>query len=106
MLAKAFNTTATIYRKSQTHDNTGGMVDTYTDIGTYPCLLLRSLITPRERENAVTIVAESFWQFSLPARTDVRNTDHIVCQGRTFEVVGGGSGSIDLATRVICIELT
>ena len=105
ILEGIFDTTGTVMRKSEVHDTSGGMTDSYTSIGTFPCMFVRSNVTPRENENAYTIQHISYWTFSFPARTDISTTDRIVCNGRTFEVVGGRSGSFELATRVTCIEL-
>lgn len=105
-LARTFNATAVIYRKTQVADNTGGFTDTYVVAGTYPCSFSRSQITPVERENAVQVLAISFWNFVFAADTDIRTTDRIAVGTRRFEVVSSATGSLELATRVVCQEIT
>lgn len=105
LIALTFNATATIMRKGQVADSSGGTTDTYSAVATLPCNFTRSNVTPREHENAYTIQHISYWTFVFAARSDVRTTDRIVSQGRTWEVVGGGSGSYEIATRVTCQEI-
>lgn len=105
-LAQTLTVSATILRKSQVADSTGGFTDTYTAVGTHMCSFARSQITPIERENATQVLAISFWNFVFAAETDIRTTDRIVIGSRRFEVVSSATGSIELATRVICQEIT
>lgn len=105
-LNRTLSTSATIMRKAQVADSTGGYTDSYTAVSTVLCSFSRSQITPIERENAVQVLAISFWNFVFPAETDIRTTDRIVVSGRTFEVVSSATGSIELATRVVCQEIT
>jgi hypothetical protein len=105
-LARTFNASATIMRKAQVADNTGGYTDTYVVEATHPCSFSRSQITPVERENAVQVRAISFWTFVFAAGTDILTTDRIVVGSRTFEVVSSATGSLELATRVVCQEIT
>ena len=107
MLTVTFNTSAQILRKSTVRDTSGGTIDSYATVATKACTFTRSNVTPRERENAFTIQHISYWTFVFEAGTDIRNTDrlYVAAEGRTFEVVGGRSGSLELATRVVCVEL-
>ena len=105
-LAQTFTVSATILRKSQVADNTGGFTDTYTAVATHMCSFSRAQISPIERENAVTVLAIVFWTFVFAAGTDIRTTDRITVGSRTFEVVSSASGSLELATRVVCQEIT
>jgi len=105
-LALTLSTSAAILRKTQVADSTGGFTDSYTEVATHLCSFSRSQITPIERENAVQVLAISFWNFVFAAETDIRTTDRIVVGSRTFEVVSSATGSIELATRVICQEIT
>lgn len=100
-----FNTTADILRRVQVSDGMGGQTDTYGVVATLPCTFARGGAMPRERENTYTVQVISTWVFVFAARTDIRTTDRIVCQGRLFEVVSGGYGSYEIATRPVCIEI-
>ena len=104
-LARTFTVTADVSRKTQVADTTGGFTDTYAVVATLPCSFSRSQITPIERENAVTVRAISFWNFVFPAESDIQPTDRLIVGDRTFEVVSSATGSIELATRVICQEI-
>jgi hypothetical protein len=107
-LAHTFTASATILRKTQVADSTGGYTDTYASVATHMCSFARSQVTPIERENAVQVRSISMWNFVFAAETDIRTTDriYISAEDRTFEVVSSATGSIKLATRVICQEIT
>lgn len=105
-LVRTLDASATIYRKTQVADNTGGFTDTYLPFTTYMCSFARSQITPVERENAVQVRSISFFNFVFPADADIRTTDRIVVNARTFEVVSSATGSLVLAVRVVCQEIT
>lgn len=105
MAESVMTATATLYRKGQVADDFGGFVDTYSAVGTYSCSYAPHQITPMERETTRGIETISMWRFQFPNGTDVRSTDRIVVDGRTFEVVSAGSGSIKVAVRVICQEI-
>jgi len=105
-LARTFNASATIMRKAQVADNTGGFTDTYVAVATHMCSFSRTQITPIERERAVTVQAIIFWTFVFALGTDILTTDRITVSTRTFEVVSSATGSLELATRVICQEIT
>lgn len=100
------DTDATIYRKTQVADSTGGFTDTFAAVVTVKCSFAPSGITPQEREGTFTVQTVTVWRFVFPAGTDVRQTDRIISQGRTFEVTSSASGSLSVAKRVICTEIT
>ncbi len=105
-LALTFNAVATISRKAQVADSTGGFTDTYSTVATHRCSFSRAQITPIERENAVQVQGIVFWVFVFAQGTDIRTTDRIIVGTRTFEVVSSATGSLELATRVVCQEIT
>jgi hypothetical protein len=100
------NTTATVYRKTSVVDTSGGATDSYVVVFTLPCSFSRSLITPRENESTFTVQTLVFWQFVFPAGTVILATDRIVSDNRTFEVTSAASGSLEVAKRVLCTEIT
>lgn len=100
------DTPAIIYRRTQVADTTGGFVDTFESVATVLCSFAAQGITPQEREGTYTVQTITVWRFVFSAGTDVRQTDRIICQGRTFEVTSSASGSIEVAKRVICTEIT
>lgn len=101
----SFTTTATIQRKSIVSDGAGGQVDTYTNLGPYECSFSKFLVRPAEREKSEMIQAFSDWEFRFARSVTVQPTDRIVCEGRTFEVVGQGIASYDSANHVLTIEI-
>ena len=105
IIARTLTATAQISRLTQTPDTSGGMTDTYTSVMTLPCSYSMSGIRPLERESATQVRSIVVWNFVFEAGTDIRFTDRILVDGRTFEVVSSRTGSIELATRVICMEI-
>lgn len=103
---RTLNTTATIMRKTSVSDGEGGTTDSYVVEHTYTCLFARSAVRPQEREATAIVEGIQQWTFIFESGTDILRTDRIVCQGRTFEVVGSGSGSHELGHLVICVEIT
>lgn len=99
------NTTATLSRKSSVPDDMGGQTDEYSEVATYRCSFERYQITPVERENTVTLISSSFWRFTFPYGTTILTSDRLVCNGRAFEVVASATGSLEVATRVLCQEI-
>lgn len=101
----AMTAEAAVYRKTEVPDTTGGFTDTYVSVGTHQCSYAPHQITPLEQETTRGVAAISMWRFQFPSGTDIRNTDRLVADGRTFEVVSAGSGSIEVATRVLAREI-
>jgi hypothetical protein len=97
---------AVVYRRSQVADFLGGFTDSYVVEGTYQCSFAPHQVTPREAETTRGIETLALWRFQFPYGTHILSTDRIVTDGRTFEVVDAGSGSIKVAERVICQEIT
>lgn len=107
VITRTFDTTATIVRKASVSDGEGGTTDTFAAIYTdVPCSLMRSGVRPQEREAAALVEGIMLWVVTFAYGTDVLRTDRIICMGRTFEVIGAGSGSYELAHRVTCLEIT
>lgn len=104
---QGFSATAIVLHKVTVEDSQGGTVDTYPTEGatSYPCSFARYNITPVEREAQPRIQSIGTWQFLFAVDADIRDTDRLVVGSRTFEVVGAGVGSADLAQRVICMEI-
>lgn len=97
--------TATVHRLSHVVDTTGGFIDTYTAVATYPCSFSAFPITPIERENTITVQNVAFWRFVFPHDADIRPTDRLVVGERSFEVVNAGGPSINTHVQVIAQEL-
>lgn len=96
---------AIILRKSSVSDSAGGFNDTYASIGTFPCSYARHQVSPFEREATVSVQMVALFNFVFEAGTDIRPTDRIVTDNRTFEVVSGAAASIVLVTRVVAQEI-
>lgn len=105
VIQKTFNTTATITRKAMVSDGKGGTTDTYSTVDTLPCNFVKSQVRQYEREAASSVQGLGEWQFVFAYDAEIEQTDRIICQGRTFEVVGQGLGSYELANRVTCMEI-
>jgi hypothetical protein len=106
VITRTFTAEATVLRKSSVSDGAGGSVDSYAAVGTYPCSFSPPMISPLERETAFGIQAVGPWVFRFPAFTDIRPTDRLVVDDRTFEVVSPTVGSIEIMVRVNCQEIT
>lgn len=99
------NTTATVLRKSQVSDSSGGFADTYTAVATYPCTMVLFPIRPREVEASERIQNIRYWQFLFPYTADVQPTDRLVSDSRTFEVDGTGHDSYNVDLIVTALEI-
>lgn len=106
VITQTFNAEAQVWRKASISDGEGGTTDTFTQVAAYRCLLSRSAVRPQEREATVILEGIQQWTFTFEYGTDILRTDRIVFDGRTFEVIGVGSGSYELAHRVLCLEIT
>lgn len=104
-VAQTFSASATVLRKVQTEDTSGGFADTYTILATYACSFGRYPVRPLERENQPRVFSISEWSFLFSVDADVRVTDRLAVGNRTFEVVDAGLGSADVARRAICLEI-
>lgn len=103
----AFPAVATVLRKVTVEDTQGGSTDTYPDTGVqYPCSFTRYPVRPVERENQPFIQQVVEWSFLFPVDSDIRATDRLMVGERVFEVVDASLGSIAVARRADCLEIT
>jgi len=98
--------TASVYRKTQLSDNAGGFTDSYAVVATYPCRYYAYPITPIEKESTTQVQSIVFWRFIFPHGADIGPTDRLTVGSRTFEVVRGLIGSIEITLDVLCQEIT
>lgn len=106
VIQRTFNTTATVMRKTSVADNSGGFVDSYDAVATYPCSFSHYQITPLERNTNLTVTAITVWMFVFAHDVDILYTDRLVTPDlREFEVVSPAKGSYEVATRVLCQEV-
>jgi hypothetical protein len=107
MVASTLTTTADVLRPSTVDDTSGGQVRTMATVATdVPCRFSRVQVTPRETETTRGVRLIVYWRFTFAAGTDIRPTDRILTNGRTFEVVSGGEGNPSAACVAICLEIT
>lgn len=99
------NTTATVLRKTQVDDSSGGHTDSYVPVATYPCTMVLFPIRPREVEAAERIQSIRYWQFLFPYTADVQATDRLLSGSRTFEVAGSGHDSYNVDLLVTAQEI-
>lgn len=97
---------ASVYRKTQTTDNAGGFTDTYAVVATYQCRFYAYPITPIEKESTTQVQSIVFWRFIFPYDADIEPTDRLTVGDRTFEVVRGLMGSMEITLDVLCQEIT
>lgn len=105
VVAKTFTATATVMRRTQVADTSGGFSDTYAALATHSCSFSEEIVSPVERERDVRIQSISYWKFVFAAGTDIRLTDRLVVGARTFEVSGAGEGSLAVVLRVYAQEI-
>lgn len=97
--------TASVLRRVETPDTSGGRSVTWQTVATYPCSYAREPLRPVERESGVRVQAFTYWQFLFPATADIGPSDRIAVGARTFEVVGTGHNSDEVLYEVICQEI-
>jgi hypothetical protein len=79
--------TATIQRNTPV-STAGGWGQAFTTVGTTKCHL--SPIGPSSEALAADeLAAVTKWLLTTPVATDIRPSDRILCNGKTFEVSGG-----------------
>jgi head-tail adaptor len=98
--------TATIMRKVQVPDTSGGFVETYVDAGTVLCRLNNYQIRPREVEYQPRILAVAYWIVTVATTANIQNTDRLIIREKTLEVVNAVVGTLDVLQQVICQEIT
>lgn len=96
--------TATIQRGPAT-STAGGWSQTFPTVGTTKCHL--SPIGPSSEALAADeLAAVTKWLLTTPAGTDIRPSDRIVCNGKTFEVSGGtGSKTWEITRNFYLTEI-
>lgn len=105
VIGHTFTDEATVIRKAQVADTSGGFTDSYTAYATYPCSFAIYPVRPREVESAQRIQLITQWAFVFPSTASILATDRLVVGTRTFEVVAANIGSIDVMLRVMCTEI-
>jgi hypothetical protein len=108
-VAQTFTATAMVLHRVSVEDSQGGTVDSYPTGGaqTYPCSYGRTgQVRPVERENQPLVQLVADWTFVFSLEADIRPTDQLVANGRRFDVVDAGVGSLDVLRRVLCLEIT
>lgn len=105
MVGQFLTDTATVLRKSYVSDGAGGQVDSYTNIGSFPCSLEPYPVQPRERERVPGTQAYLEWKIIFQPEVVIHQTDRIECRSRTFEVMGQGLGTHSVANEVLCKEI-
>jgi hypothetical protein len=104
-IEQMMTSTADVYRKGTITDDAGGQVDTYTVVGTYPCLFEAYPIRPIENESEPMVRAIVTWQFIFPLDVSIRETDRIHVGSRVFEVISQRVGTMSISNHVICLEI-
>lgn len=97
--------TCEISRVTLEPDGAGGQIETWETIATVACRVAPSGQSPQERAVAERVASVSTWTLTLPAETDVRASDRLIAGVRRFEVVGVLAHSVEIARRVVCVEV-
>lgn len=96
---------ASIRRPVVANDGIGGTSRTWSVVGTVKC----RMAVNAAGDSAVLagqIVERAPWRVTFPALTDIRNTDRLVINGKTLEVVGvAGPSTYETARVVVCTEV-
>jgi hypothetical protein len=96
---------ATVHRKQQARDSSGGFTDNYVVIATYPCSFAPYPMRPRDVPSFPRVQQISEWYFSFPDGSDVQNTDRLTVGTRLFEVDDSGPRSFNILLLVIAKEI-
>lgn len=105
VIARTFDATAEVLRKTAANDNAGGVTSTYPVVHTYRCSFTAYPIRPIERENTARVQAIVYWAFSFPWDADITLTDRLRVGTRTFEVVNCGADSQAIVLKVTGLEI-
>lgn len=107
VLATTWPDSIVVHRKSDTSDGQGGSIAAYAAHGTY--LGRVAYVTARAGEERVSggrTVAEASWVVTLPGTASVLDTDRIVYEGGTLNVVHVKTPTTwQMTTRVECMSL-
>lgn len=98
--AAALPDTATLYRKTRSVDDTGGVIVVRAAVVTVACRVTRD--RPREVAQGAQAVLLADWIVTLPYDTDVQPDDDIETGGRTLRCVGLLSASWRTCERALC----
>lgn len=106
VINKTFDTQVDVLRKARVADTSGGSVDTYPVVATYPCKITVYPIRALERESGERVHAVRYWQFAFPYDADIQPTDRLETpDGRIFEVNGTGHDSTNIVLLITAIEI-
>lgn len=107
LVERTFDKLATVRRPSEVSDDMGGRAVTWPAVLTdVPCRLDPSTLSPREDLVGGQLASRMTWTVTLPRGTDVRATDRLEIEGRTFEVVAPrGPRSHEIARVVVVAEI-
>lgn len=98
---------AAIQRLTETASG-DGTSESWATVATVACRLSPNGSAATEALGAgLSVRSAANWRVALPAGTDVRSSDRLVINARTFEVAGVlGGRSYATQTTAICTELT
>lgn len=98
--------TATIQTRSSANDGAGNAVETYAGTATIACRLRfasgNKPSSPKQRSGE-QMQPQQLWIVTLPYNASVNETDHLIINGTTYEVVTANEQrSLELCQRVLC----
>ena len=93
----------TVRRVTRTPDGAGGCSETESTVAETRCRAAPA--GQNEAEIGARLGVAALWALTLPAGTDIREADRIVCRGRTWEVAYRLEYPYELSCRVLCREV-
>jgi len=94
-LLAVLTTPVAVWRRTTTNDPGGGPIDTWSKVHDYKCLYYGNAGQERQTVNNIVVTITDF-TFTFPIDADINQQDHLVADGRTFNVerVGGATDGI------------
>lgn len=93
----------TILRVTRTPDGAGGFSEAESAVAETRCRTAPA--GQHEAEIGARLGVAALWALTLPAGTDIREADRIICRGRTWEVAYRLEYPYELSCRVLCREV-
>lgn len=94
---------ATIRRLTDTADGAGGQSRTYADVATVPARI--APVTGREAITGARLTSINQYKITMPAGTDIQESDRVVIGAHTFEAVAVLIRTNEISRRVLAAKV-
>lgn len=98
--------TCAVQRPTRVKNADGGYTDAYETVLTVMCRRTPDFIPPVERQAGVVVRGIARWWISFAAETEIRSTDRLVINERTYEVLDDQDRTIEIERRVLAQEMS